>query len=151
MQKLAKAGADTLALTKFIRNSSLASGKIGLRQPRSKIVSTAHCSQLRPNSRFGSRGSLSSNEAFGMKTYPVYLNGKFVVTEKTYAVKNPANGQPVARMSAVEPPAVGQAIQQAHEAFLSWREVPAKARGQLLHSAAAELTRRREDIARLIT
>ena len=28
-----------------------------------------------------------------MKTYPLYLNGEFVVTEKTLSVRNPATGE----------------------------------------------------------
>ena len=86
-----------------------------------------------------------------MKTFPVYLNGTLTVTEKTYVVNNPATGQPVARMSTVDRSAVAQAIKVAHQAFFSWRELPAKARGEFLHKVAADLSRRRDEIARLIT
>ncbi len=86
-----------------------------------------------------------------MKTYSVYLNGELTVTEKTYAVTNPANGDTVARMSTVDRSAVAQAIKNAHGAFLGWRQLPGKKRGELLHQAANELQGRREEIARLIT
>ena len=86
-----------------------------------------------------------------MKTYPVYLNGELRTTEKTYAVSNPANGEPIARMSAVTRPAVAQAVQDAHSAFFGWRQVPGKKRGEWLRQIADELNRRSEEIARLIT
>src|SRR2546428_2534221 len=54
-------------------------------------------------------------------------------------------------MCAVERPAVAKAIQDAHAAFLAWRQLPGKKRGEWLHQLAAELQRRREEIARLIT
>src|SRR5437667_1120181 len=86
-----------------------------------------------------------------MKTYPLYLNGQLTMTEDTYPVANPATGQPVARMCRGGQPVVAQAIQDAHAAFLAWRQLPGKKRGQWLHQIAAELERRREEIARLIT
>src|SRR5882672_7517069 len=86
-----------------------------------------------------------------MKTYPVYLNGELTITEKTYEVTNPAKGEAVARMSQVERAAVAQAIEHAHAAFRSWRNLPGKKRGELLRQVAAEVHRRRDEIARLIT
>jgi succinate-semialdehyde dehydrogenase/glutarate-semialdehyde dehydrogenase len=86
-----------------------------------------------------------------MKTYPVYLNGELTITEKTYEITNPAKGEVVARMSQVERAAVAQAIEHAHVAFRSWRNLPGKKRGELLRQVAAEVNRRRDEIARLIT
>src|SRR5205809_7561006 len=86
-----------------------------------------------------------------MKTYSVYLNGQLTIAQRTYHVTNPANGEALARMSTVDRPLVAQAIQDGHAAFLTWRQLPGKKRGEWLHQIAAELERRREDIARLIT
>src|SRR5437763_436490 len=86
-----------------------------------------------------------------MKTYSVYLNGQLKTTESTFAVMNPAQGEPLARMSALDRAAVTQAIDDAHQAFLKWRQLPGKGRGELLQQIAAELQRRREEVARLIT
>jgi succinate-semialdehyde dehydrogenase/glutarate-semialdehyde dehydrogenase len=86
-----------------------------------------------------------------MKTYPVYINGKLSFTEKTIVVTNPADNVGFAKMSVVDRPAVAQAIHDAHEAFGQWRRLPGKARGDFLHQIAAEVQRRREEIARLIT
>src|SRR5215831_11554485 len=86
-----------------------------------------------------------------MKTYPVYLNGELTVTEKTFPVINPAKAEPMANMSTVNRVTVAQAIEQAHAAFIAWRQVPGKGRGEMLYKIATELHRRREEVARIIT
>jgi succinate-semialdehyde dehydrogenase/glutarate-semialdehyde dehydrogenase len=86
-----------------------------------------------------------------VKSYPLYLNGEFVGGEPTISVCNPATGESFARITTVNRKRVAQAIVDAHQAFQSWRQEPAKARGELLEKIAAELERRREEIARLIT
>jgi len=86
-----------------------------------------------------------------MKDYPVYLNGQFVVTERMIPVIDPATGNQFASASVIERDRVATAIRDAHTAFLTWRHVPGKDRGEFLQSVAAELSRRREEIARLIT
>ncbi len=37
-----------------------------------------------------------------MKPYPVYPNGKLTIRADAFPVKNPANGEPLARRSAVQ-------------------------------------------------
>jgi len=86
-----------------------------------------------------------------MKTHPVYLNGNWVVTENSTPVVNPADGEVFARMSVVDGGIINQAIQDAHTAFGAWWHVTGKGRGEWLHKIAAELDRRREEIARIIT
>jgi succinate-semialdehyde dehydrogenase/glutarate-semialdehyde dehydrogenase len=86
-----------------------------------------------------------------MKTYPIYLNGELRITKKTYEVTNPAKGDVVAKMSSVDRSAVAEAIQHAHTAFQSWRNLPGKKRGEFLRQIAAEVHRRRDEIARVIT
>jgi succinate-semialdehyde dehydrogenase/glutarate-semialdehyde dehydrogenase len=86
-----------------------------------------------------------------MKTYPVYLNGELTITQKTYDVTNPAKGEVFARMSQVDRAAVTQAIQHAHDAFGTWRNLTGKKRGELLRQVASEVHRRRDEIARVIT
>ncbi len=86
-----------------------------------------------------------------MKTYPVYLNGELAVTDKTLSVTNPATGEVFARMSTVGRERVAQALKDAHTAFLGWRRQTGKARGEFLQKIAAEVERRRDEIARLIT
>ena len=86
-----------------------------------------------------------------MRTYPVYLNGDWVVTDDSIPVINPANSEVFARMSTVDAARVSQAIKDAHTAFATWRHVTGKGRGERLHKIAHELDRRREEIARIIT
>src|SRR6185436_18811915 len=86
-----------------------------------------------------------------MKTYPLYLNGEWVINGPFIEVHNPANGEPLARVSTVERPTVAQAIRHAHEAFKDWRKQTGKARGVFLHRIADELERRSAEVARLIS
>src|SRR5437870_5683322 len=86
-----------------------------------------------------------------METYGVYLNGQMRVTTDTYLVINPATGEPFARMSKVARAEVAQALKDAQVAFGPWRQLTGKARGEFLRNIAAELDRRREEIARLLT
>jgi succinate-semialdehyde dehydrogenase / glutarate-semialdehyde dehydrogenase len=86
-----------------------------------------------------------------MKTYPLYLNGEFVSTEKSIPVTNPANDETFASISVVERPRVAQAIKDAHAAFKTWRTLTAKARGDYLLKIAVEIEKRRDEIARTIT
>jgi succinate-semialdehyde dehydrogenase / glutarate-semialdehyde dehydrogenase len=86
-----------------------------------------------------------------MKTYPLYLNGEFVSSEPTISVVNPATGESFARISTIDRARVGQALKDAHAAFKDWRKQTGKARGDFMLKIAAELERRRDEIARLIT
>ena len=86
-----------------------------------------------------------------MKTYPLYLNGEFVTSEPAWDVINPATGEPFARISTVDRRRVAQALADAHAAFPGWRQLTAKARGEYLRRIAAEVERRRDEIARLIS
>ncbi len=86
-----------------------------------------------------------------MKTHPLYLNGEFVTSEPSLTVVNPATGEPFEKISTVSRARVAQAIADAHAAFSSWRQVPGKARGDFLLKIAAEVERRKDDIARTMT
>jgi succinate-semialdehyde dehydrogenase/glutarate-semialdehyde dehydrogenase len=86
-----------------------------------------------------------------MKTYPLYLNGQFVATEKTFPVKNPSTGETFAQMSAIDGRRLTQAVADAQASFAGWRALTAKARGDYLLKIAAEVERRRDEIARTIT
>jgi succinate-semialdehyde dehydrogenase / glutarate-semialdehyde dehydrogenase len=86
-----------------------------------------------------------------MKTYPLYLNGKFVTTQKTIRVVNPATTEVFAEVCTVDRAAVAQAVTDAHGAFPAWRALTGKARGAFLNKIADELERRGEEFARIIT
>jgi succinate-semialdehyde dehydrogenase/glutarate-semialdehyde dehydrogenase len=86
-----------------------------------------------------------------MKTYPLYLNGEFVVSEPAWDVVNPASGEAFAKISTIDRRRLAQAIADAHSAFAGWRQLTAKARGEYLRRLASEVERRRDEIARLIS
>jgi succinate-semialdehyde dehydrogenase/glutarate-semialdehyde dehydrogenase len=86
-----------------------------------------------------------------MKTYPLFLNGEFVQSEPAWNVINPATGEPGAKISTINRARLAQALADAHTAFVSWRRLTAKARGEYLRRIATELDRRRDEVARLIS
>jgi succinate-semialdehyde dehydrogenase/glutarate-semialdehyde dehydrogenase len=83
--------------------------------------------------------------------HPLYLNGRFVVREPSFPVRDPADGTVFARMSAADAGVTAAALADAEAAFAGWRRVPARARGDVLLALAAEVTRRAEEIATGIT
>lgn len=86
-----------------------------------------------------------------MKTYPVYLNGEWLVTTDSIGVVNPASEDIIGRMSQVERRHITQALEDAHKAFAGWRQITGRGRAEILEQIADELHRRREEIARIIT
>jgi succinate-semialdehyde dehydrogenase / glutarate-semialdehyde dehydrogenase len=89
--------------------------------------------------------------AESMKVHSLFLNGKWVRTQKSIRVVNPATTETLAELCTVERGEVRQAIIDAHLAFQSWRKLTGKARGEYLNKIADELHRRRDEIARTIT
>ena len=86
-----------------------------------------------------------------MKTHSLYLNGQFVTTDKSIPVRNPATGEAFAQMSVCDRSVVAQGLADAHSAFQTWRNVVGKTRGDFLLKIAAEVERRKDEIARAIT
>jgi succinate-semialdehyde dehydrogenase/glutarate-semialdehyde dehydrogenase len=86
-----------------------------------------------------------------MKNYPLYLNGAWVTTGDTLPVVNPGTGEAFASISTVGRGQVAQALQDARTAFETWRQVPGKARGDFLWKILAEVEKRKDELARVIT
>jgi len=86
-----------------------------------------------------------------MDPRPLYLNGRFVQSQPSVTVTNPATGGPVAQVSTIGREHVAQSLRDAGAAFEAWRNLTAKARGDYLIRIAAELERRADEVARLIT
>ncbi len=86
-----------------------------------------------------------------MKTYPLYLNGEFVATATSRPVLDPATGAEFARMCTGERDVVARALADAHAAFLAWRHVVGRTRGDFLRRIAAEVEARQDEFARTIT
>ncbi len=86
-----------------------------------------------------------------MKTYPLYLNGRWVITQNTIPVVDPGTGETFAEASTVGRDGVRQALEDAQAALPSWRALTGMQRGDYLLAIAAEVHRRREDIATVMT
>lgn len=66
-------------------------------------------------------------------------------------VVSPVNGQVLHQVSWVGADAVEAAVQRAHEAYLTWRTVPAPARGQLVKRLGELLTEHKDDLGDLVS
>jgi succinate-semialdehyde dehydrogenase/glutarate-semialdehyde dehydrogenase len=82
-----------------------------------------------------------------------YLNGQWVDGGATDAIDvvNPATGDVFAKVASASREQVKQALADAQAAFAGWRSLPAKARADYLLAVAAELNRRTDDVAKLMT
>ena len=66
-------------------------------------------------------------------------------------VRSPINGESMGRVRSVNAEAANRAIDQAHVAFLAWRNVPAPQRGELVRMLGEELRANRTELGRLVT
>ncbi|MBE7210552.1 MAG: aldehyde dehydrogenase family protein [Gluconacetobacter diazotrophicus] len=65
--------------------------------------------------------------------------------------RSPITGEETARLRAADPAAARDAAARAHEAFLSWRRVPAPRRGELVRLLGEELRAHKTELGRLVT
>jgi succinate-semialdehyde dehydrogenase/glutarate-semialdehyde dehydrogenase len=80
-----------------------------------------------------------------------YLNGQWIGSNESIDVVNPASGKVIAKVASATREQVRAALGDAQSAWGPWRSLPAKARADHLLAVAAELNRRGEEIAKLIT
>lgn len=81
------------------------------------------------------------------KEYPNIINGKKVVTDRKTISLNPANlDEKVGIFQKAGEKESEDAIQAAHKAFQTWKNVPAKERASYLFKAAAIMKKRRYEI-----
>ncbi len=86
-----------------------------------------------------------------MKTYPLYLNGKWVHGETSIPVVDPATGEAFAEVATVDRDGVKQALEDARSALAGWRSLTAIQRGDHLLAIAEEVRKRSEEIATVMT
>jgi succinate-semialdehyde dehydrogenase/glutarate-semialdehyde dehydrogenase len=86
-----------------------------------------------------------------MKNHPLYLNGEFVESVPAWDVVNPASGEAFARISTIGRERLARALADAHEALAGWRGLTAKERGEFLRRIAAEVERRKDELAEIIS
>ena len=81
-----------------------------------------------------------------------YVAGRWVAgAGPRLAVRNPATGETVAEVSTVNQSGTEEAIAAAHDAMTSWREVPAKARAQVLRRWFDLMMAHQDDLAVIMT
>ena len=81
-----------------------------------------------------------------------YVGGEWMPdSSHRLAVTNPATGEVVAEVTSIDASGTAIAIAAAHDAMQSWREVPAKARAQVLRSWFDLMMAHQEDLAIIMT
>jgi len=86
-----------------------------------------------------------------MKTYPLYLNGQWVTSEKTIPVVDPASGEVFAYAATVDQIGIKKALEDAQLALNSWRMLTGMQRGDYLLAIASEVKKRADEIATIMT
>ncbi len=81
----------------------------------------------------------------------MYINGKWVETERILEVKNPANGQVVDRVFLVGKEETQHAIKAAKNAFPAWSGLTGEQRAGYLHKIVDILVEKKEHLAQTIT
>ncbi len=86
-----------------------------------------------------------------MNRYPLYLNGKWIESDRRLPVVDPATGEVFAEVATADGKTTAKALADAEAAFAGWRSLTARTRGDHLLAVAAALNDRFEAIARVIT
>jgi len=101
-----------------------------------------------PENAAAMQQALADVRAQFSKTYPLIIGGERITTDKTIESINPANpSEVVGRVASATVELADRAIETANQAFASWRKVPAEQRADYLFRAAAELRRRKLELA----
>jgi aldehyde dehydrogenase (NAD+) len=67
------------------------------------------------------------------------------------AVRSPIDGSSIGAVREATPQSVAAAVERAHEAFLTWRSVPAPKRGELVRIFGEHLRSHKAELARLVS
>jgi len=86
-----------------------------------------------------------------MKTYPMFIGGRAVDAGATFAVVNPALGEPFARVQDAQVQHVDAAVAAARAAFPAWSATPDAERQALLHALGAALEAHTPELMELVT
>ena len=87
------------------------------------------------------------------KTVPFYVEGKWELPtgRQMQPVTNPATGQVIAHLPYATAGDIDRVVRAAHEAFLTWRQVPVVERVQVLYRYKALLDKHADEIAAILT
>ena len=86
-----------------------------------------------------------------MKTYPLIIDGKPVVTRNTFDVRNPATGEVYARCSVAESSHLDQAVEAAQRAFEPWSRTPDSVRKEHVGRLADALQKNAAELMEILT
>jgi len=86
-----------------------------------------------------------------MKTYGLVIDGKTIVTEKTFGVRNPATGEVFAHCSVADGSHLDQAVAAAERAFRSWSLEPDAVRKAKVHELAGILEKHTPELMEILT
>lgn len=86
-----------------------------------------------------------------MKTFPLIIDGKKIVTQKTFDVRNPATEGVHARCSTAETSHLDQAVAAAQRAFEPWSSVSDRVRKEHLGLLADALEKNAPELMELLT
>lgn len=89
----------------------------------------------------------------GLLQTQAFINGQWVDASNgaTLDITNPATGEVIASVAKVGAVETASAIQAASDAMISWRELPAKARANILRDWFNIIMASQEDLARIMT
>ena len=73
------------------------------------------------------------------------------VSNGSLEVKSPITGEPIGQVTTHTNAEAQRAIEQAHKAYLAWRQIPAPRRGELMRLFAEELRTNQAELGRLVT
>ncbi len=85
-----------------------------------------------------------------METKGLFLNGKWLVKERTYPLYSPYSGELLANISKADRDDVDGAIQTAHKVFQEMREMPAYKRAEILYRVVGLIKENKEELAKII-
>ena len=86
-----------------------------------------------------------------MSDYGLIINGDKIVTEKTFAVKNPANEEVVANCPIATKDHLNSAVKAASEAFITWSKVSDDDRAAVCGKISSAIASHSEELAKLLT
>ena len=81
----------------------------------------------------------------------LYINGKWIDSEKKFQVENPATNEIIASLPMGGKSETSKAIEAASSVFLEWKQKPAKFRSKILKKWFSLIETNTEDLARIMT
>lgn len=81
----------------------------------------------------------------------LYIDGKWLDTDKHFDVTNPANGEVVANVASANAESVNAAIDAAHRAFKSWRQCSSEQRSKKLREWFDAIMQHQQALAEIMT